>query len=406
MTINSLNNLYQIDERELLLNCLSSLDNNVFNITGYRVPNLGRDMYQRNLEDVRDVLFKSYIRKIKQNEHDLTDLIINDLYNAYQPQITQTYETFMFGTTYGGGDGPSRPVGRSRPPAVVPLPIFIPPIPTERYPITRDPDLIPGMATLSEMSAMSRKPPIKMLKSLSRRSSVDEAPTGLIGPRGPIEHVRRFARQFHPLVTPINLPTIPRGKISTVSFASRTSDDSLSAQRLIEERTNSLENLPRADLGKKFVAYIDNKDKQELIAKYKNDNKLEWYKIIFISEELEILFESYRTIILTDILSSEDGFPQTLIKVYLDKLVSVIEKNVYDITETHGRNDFNEQIKVYNTLLNKKQIPQWYYNHLVITFIFTILYDYITINPNEYMNQLVDLMLGEIYTFNDAVFSK
>ena len=51
-TINSLNNLYGIDERELLLNCLTSLNNNVYNITGFKVPDLGQEMYQRDLQEL------------------------------------------------------------------------------------------------------------------------------------------------------------------------------------------------------------------------------------------------------------------------------------------------------------------------------------------------------------------
>lgn len=105
-TVNSLNNLYGIDERELLLNCLTSLNNNVYNITGFRVPELGREMYQRDLQELRNTLFKGYIRKIKDTQHDLTDLILNDIFNMYKPRLTETYNMFISGTFYGGGDPP------------------------------------------------------------------------------------------------------------------------------------------------------------------------------------------------------------------------------------------------------------------------------------------------------------
>lgn len=104
-TINSLNNLYGIDERELLLNCLTSLNNNVYNITGFKVPDLGQEMYQRDLQELRNTLFKGYIRKIKNTQHDLTDLILNDIFKVYEPRLTETYNMFISGTFYGGENG-------------------------------------------------------------------------------------------------------------------------------------------------------------------------------------------------------------------------------------------------------------------------------------------------------------
>ena len=218
-TINSLNNLYGIDERELLLNCLTSLNNNVYNITGFKVPDLGQEMYQRDLQELRNTLFKGYIRKIKNTQHDLTDLILNDIFKVYEPRLTETYNMFISGTFYGGGM----------------------------------PNLI---NRISEVSKASRTPP----SLIERIELVNRASIKARRPRG------------QPSIPPPR--TLSPSEFSTVSQASRTSAISIQ-EDIVNKRVKELANMgllePSLDT---YCVAIYDEDKQKLLDKFPKDMKI------------------------------------------------------------------------------------------------------------------------------------
>lgn len=284
-TINSLNNLYGIDERELLLNCLTSLNNNVYNITGFKVPELGQEMYQRDIEELRNTLFKGYIRKIKDTQHDLTDLILNDIFKMYEPRLTDTYNMFISGTFYGGGL----------------------------------PELINRISEVSKNKA-SRTPPslIERVEFVKRTSIKARRPRG------------------KPSLPPPR--TLSPAEVSTVSKASRTSATSLQ-QDLIDERIKTLANLgllePSLDT---YCVAIYDEDKQKLLDKFPKDVK--------IPENINVA--EIKKNLLTNILSIDNNAFQKEVKDDLGYLIQTFRNYVEAISGKCGLNDFNAYIDMLN----------------------------------------------------------
>lgn len=105
MTINSLETIPSIDNRLLYADVLSSLDNNIYSIKQVRIPEL-YNVYQRDYDDLKQLLYYNYLKIIKDTEAGLADLIIQDLYDKYHDNIVETFNIY---TMYGGGDGEKMP---------------------------------------------------------------------------------------------------------------------------------------------------------------------------------------------------------------------------------------------------------------------------------------------------------
>ena len=100
MTICSLESIPSIDNRLLYADVLNSLNNNIYTIKQVQVPDL-YNVYERNYNDLKQLLFNKYLKIIKDTEAGLADLIIQDLNDKYQNEVIQTFNIY---TMYGGGD--------------------------------------------------------------------------------------------------------------------------------------------------------------------------------------------------------------------------------------------------------------------------------------------------------------
>jgi len=110
LTINSMENIPSIDNRSLYADTLNSLYNNVYNLKNIRIQELS-NVYDRDYNQLKNLLFNKYLKIIRDSEAGLADLIMNDLNNSYQNQVVNTFNVY---TMYGGG-----PDKDPRPPTLV-----------------------------------------------------------------------------------------------------------------------------------------------------------------------------------------------------------------------------------------------------------------------------------------------
>jgi len=141
LTVNSMENIPSIDNRSLYADTLNSLYNNVYNLKNIRIQELS-NVYDRDYNQLKNLLFNKYLKIIRDSEAGLADLIINDLNNSYQSQVVDTFNVY---TMYGGADeastsrakAPSRGKPSSKmpemissgPPSLLPTPSSFPPPP-------------------------------------------------------------------------------------------------------------------------------------------------------------------------------------------------------------------------------------------------------------------------------------
>ncbi len=96
LTINSLENIPSIDNRQLYADTLHSIDNNIFKISQVRLPELN-NVYNQNYNELKQLLFQKYLNIIKDTEAGLADLIIQDLQDNYQNQVSDSFNVIMIG---------------------------------------------------------------------------------------------------------------------------------------------------------------------------------------------------------------------------------------------------------------------------------------------------------------------
>jgi len=106
LTINSMENIPSIDNRSLYADTLNSLYNNVYNLKNIRIQELS-NVYDRDYNQLKNLLFNKYLKIIRDSEAGLADLIMNDLNNSYQNQVVDTFNVY---TMYGGGPDKDPPV--------------------------------------------------------------------------------------------------------------------------------------------------------------------------------------------------------------------------------------------------------------------------------------------------------
>lgn len=112
LVINSLENIPSIDNRLLYADTLDSLNRNIYNLKLVQIPDLN-NVYERNYNELKQLLYQKYLDIIKDTEAGLADLIMQDLMDKYQSQIVDTYTVYVSPFMIGGdasrsGKPPSR----------------------------------------------------------------------------------------------------------------------------------------------------------------------------------------------------------------------------------------------------------------------------------------------------------
>lgn len=143
LTVNGLCTIPSIDRRNILLNTLDSLDNNIFVLRQQRIPEL-QNIQSYNYEYLRYNLFDKYLHMIKDTNDNLAELIMQDLYNIYTPEINESYNVYMIG---GGGDDDQKPRGKPplgrAPPKISAPPLGAPPSIIRSIPSTSKSSSVP-----------------------------------------------------------------------------------------------------------------------------------------------------------------------------------------------------------------------------------------------------------------------
>lgn len=167
LIINSLENIPSIDNRLLYADTLDSLNRNVYRLKLVHVPDLS-NVYERNYNDLKQLLYQKYLDIIKDTEAGLADLIMQDLMDKYQSQIVDSYTVYISSNNFmiGGENGkasasrsgaPSRgkvaskmpsTVDISKPPTLLPTGAPPPPPPPPPPPSGK-------VSTLSKLSKLS-----------------------------------------------------------------------------------------------------------------------------------------------------------------------------------------------------------------------------------------------------------
>jgi len=473
-TVNSLNNMYGINERDIILNCLDSLNRNVYSITGYNVPDLGQEMYRMELNDLKNKLFKGYVNKIKQTRYDLTDLIINDLYSTYQPRLADTYTVFMSNTYYGGDngnegpsddsgaswkgppdsrkwlqhqgksdkDGPTR--GTSNVPAVRNLKTGSAPVGAP----SMSAKFVGGPVSVSSRISRKRGPRTlissvgssKVSKNLSTRTNVekisedlnepDEEEPSVNEPMGPPPSVpsRSLSPQAtrptgtrgaelqvhlpfyrHRLIRPNIVPLVgivlPKANVShyTDKFSRNTNAD-LDTNALARSRRKIyLELLMKNLLDIRFVSYLDDEEKEQLLIII--DSKNEPIDNVHFENSPNMYAYSggiYRELIKNLLSTPDEKFKSSHYKTNTDKIVNSFRKKyVEQISLLAGMQDFDAQMAKLNLTLSNSN--KWEYHAIRIAFLFKIVNDYIIINPNLLLNGIIDYMLMDLVNYNKGL---
>ena len=107
LIINSLENIPSIDNRLLYADTLDSLNRNVYNLKLVQIPDLN-NVYERNYNELKQLLYQKYLDIIKDTEAGLADLIMQDLMDKYQSQIVDSYTVYISPSNFmigGENDG-------------------------------------------------------------------------------------------------------------------------------------------------------------------------------------------------------------------------------------------------------------------------------------------------------------
>lgn len=167
LIINSLENIPSIDNRLLYADTLDSLNRNVYNIKFVQIPDLN-DVYERNYNELKQLLYQKYLDVIKDTEAGLADLIMQDLMDKYQSQIVDSYTVYISPSNFmiGGENGkpsasksgaPSRGKVASGMPSLLPTGDSTPPVSTGAPPPPAPPPPPPSgqISPLSRLSKLS-----------------------------------------------------------------------------------------------------------------------------------------------------------------------------------------------------------------------------------------------------------
>lgn len=106
LTVNGICSIPQIDSRDVIIYTLKSLNNNIYML---RNTNIDELLYIDNYDYdyLMNNLYYKYLNMIKDTNDQLADLIIQDLYNQFNPVITQSF-TYIINPNVMYGGSPTR----------------------------------------------------------------------------------------------------------------------------------------------------------------------------------------------------------------------------------------------------------------------------------------------------------
>ena len=385
--INGLTNTYGIDERDVILNCLTSFNKNAYSITGYQVPELGKEMYRKDLNELKENLFKKYVPRIKENSHNFVDLLLNDLYSFYQPQLTQGYEIYMTtGNSFYGGNGkPRGPPGLVGAPSGAPM----------------------GLGAL----LTGRNVPDMVKKSLDEaeaRQNTDLTPAQIEN-----EKVKRKEAIADKKAEEEG---IQRKKYDDFM---KLADHVFSKEELIEKRKLQLkfEKVELASVKFRVVQGHANKDEIKVDLLNQIKNKLKGKRIAPTPSVRarpvagkppglaysEISFNGIKRTLLDNILGSPDE-DQKKISENLDELKDVVENYLGRMGNNGAVERLNRRIPVFINAINKGKIDLWRFNYLYMKYLLQISEPTNVAKLSQSQFELLKELLANFYSFDDIVF--